>query len=163
MTAIPTWPSAADRALALAEALRNEALAQGQPPAIQTLPARPRAAYDRLVDAVNRLPRPLTVLGSLALLGSALVAPDWFQARMDALSQMPEALWWIVGGVLSLHFGARFQDRSLDLRREEAQLARAPAALPEATASPGSDAALVMDTLAPGPNPALADWHASRA
>jgi hypothetical protein len=162
----PHWPSAADRALDLAEALRAEIETTGLPPAVLGLPPRPRAAYDRLLDAINRLPRPLMVLGSLALLGSALVAPEWFQARMDALSDMPDALWWIVGGVLSLHFGARFQDRSLDLRREEVLLSRAPPpdpVLPEATASPGHDAELVIATLASGPNPALEDWRASRA
>lgn len=151
MTIMPTrWPAAADRALDLAEALRS-------PPA--SLAPRHRAAYDRLVDALNRLPRPLMVLGSLALVGSALVAPDWFQARMDALAEMPEALWWIMGGVLSLHFGGRYQERSLEARREAAP----PPALPDGSASPGSDAGLVIDTLAAGPNPALDDWRAARA
>ncbi len=152
MTLMPnSWPTAADRALDLAEAL-------GQPSAVYSLAPRPRAAYDRLLDAVNRLPRPLMVLGSLALLGSALVAPDWFQARMDALSDMPEALWWIIGAVLSLHFGGRYQERSLEARRE----AVPPVALPEASASPGSDAGLVIGTLASGQNPALDDWRAAR-
>ncbi len=152
MTLMPTsWPTAADRALALAEALRAEA------PTLSLAP-RPRAAYDRLVDALNRLPRPLMVLGSLALVGSAMIAPDWFQARMDALSDMPEALWWIIGAVLSLHFGGRYQERSLEARREAAP----PPALPETSASPGSDAALVIGTLTSGPNPALDDWRAAR-
>lgn len=156
MTLMPTswptsWPTAADRALDLAEAL-------GQPSAVSGLAPRARTAYDRLVDALNRLPRPLTALGSLALLGSALVAPDWFQARMDALSDMPEALWWIIGAVLSLHFGGRYQERSLEARRETT----APPALPETSASPGSDAGLVIGTLAAGPNPALDDWRAVR-
>lgn len=32
-------------------------------------------------------------------------------------------------------------------------------ALPEAAASPGSDAALVLASLDPGPNPALEEWR----
>ena len=102
---------------------------------------------------MNRLPRPLMVLGSLALLISALLAPDWFAARMEALSDMPEALWWIIGAVLSLHFGARYQDRDQDFRREMA----AHPAEPEAT--PG---AMALETLPSAPNPALAAWRATR-
>jgi hypothetical protein len=127
-----------EQALDLADQLRAQAQS-APPPVVGDLSPRRRAAYDRLLDAVNRLPRPLMVLGSLSLIASALVAPDWFQARMDALSDMPEALWWIIGAVLSLHFGARYQDRSQDFRREMA--GTAPTTLialsaPETAAAP---------------------------
>ena len=156
---LPFLPSViAEQALDLADELRARA-GSAPPPVIAGLSPRRRAAYDRLVDAVNRLPRPLMVLGSLALLASALVAPDWFAARMDALSDMPEALWWIIGAVLSLHFGARYQAHSQEFRREMATAA--PVTL--ATASPGTDAGLVLDTLDPGPNPALEAWRDAKA
>ena len=103
------------------------------------------------------------VMGSLALLASALVAPDWFAARMDALSDMPEALWWIIGAVLSLHFGARYQDRSQEFRREMAAPADPGALLTLATASPGLDADLVLRTLQPGGNAALEAWQNAKA
>ena len=149
-----------EQALDLADELRTRAEAS-PPPVVAGLAPRRRAAYDRLLDAVNRLPRPLMVLGSLALLGSALVAPDWFRARMDALADIPEALWWIIGAVLSLHFGARYQDRSQDFRREMATaVAPAPAF---ATASPGTDADLVLRTLDSGSNPALDAWRGAKA
>lgn len=157
-------PSVAERALEIAEAVRAEAQAAGLPPVVTGLSARRRAAYDRLVDAANRLPRPLMVIGSLALLGSAILAPGWFESRMQALSDMPEALWWIIGAVLSLHFGARYQDRSQEFQREVAATVAQGAApapvLPAAQASPGSDAALVMGTLAAGPNSAVEEWRA---
>lgn len=140
------------------------------PPAVGRLPPRPRAAYDRLVDALNRLPRPVMVLGMLALLGAALVAPGWFSERMDALAEMPEGLWWIIGAVVSLHFGARYQDHAQAFEREivEAVVARpAPEPEPEAgtpaVAKPGADAEVVLGTLATGPNSALADWRAEAA
>ena len=156
------WPSAASRAIELAEEIRRRAEEAG-PPVLTGLSPRRRAAYDRVVDALNRLPRPLMVLGSLALLGSALFAPAWFEGRMEALSNMPEALWWVIGAVLSLHFGARSQDRSQEFQREVAAsvvLPSAPApALPQAAASPGADAALVMATLESGPNPAIEEWR----
>jgi hypothetical protein len=163
MTLMPRspWPGVAERALEIADELR--ARAHVAPPlGVTGLGARPRAAYDRLLDAVNRLPRPLMVLGSLALLASALVAPDWFAARMEALADMPEALWWIIGAVLSLHWGARTQHHAQAFRRETAAHAPPPKPAPSLPASPGTDAALTLDTLGPAPNPALDDWRASR-
>lgn len=63
--------------------------------------------YDRAVDALNRLPRPLLALGSVGLFGFAMLDPDGFAARMQGLAAMPEPLWWLVGGIVSFHFGAR--------------------------------------------------------
>lgn len=165
LTLRTNFATAAERALALAEEVKRQADAAGVPSAVTGLAPRPRAAYDRLLDAVNRLPRPIMVLGSLALVLSALLAPEWFAARMEALGEMPEALWWIIGAVVSLHFGARYQDRSHELQREVAQAVAAPTAvaLQAAEASPGADAALVAETLEPGPNPALTAWRAARA
>ena len=145
-------PSAFDHVLDLADQLLARS-ATLPPPGVDGLSPRRRAAYDRLLDAVNRLPRPLMVLGSLALLGSALLAPDWFAARMDALSDMPEALWWIIGAVLSLHFGARYQDRSQEFRREMATQPPDPELTP---------LAVPVDALSSAPNPALAAWRATR-
>lgn len=152
---LPRWPVLLD----LAEALRRRAEEAGPPPPVTGLAPRPRTAFDRLVDALNRLPRPIATLGTLALLGTALAAPDWFADRMEALSRMPEGLWWLIGAVLSLHFGARAQARSHEFRREMA--ASEPLA-PATPASPGADAALILATLAPGPNPALAEWKAAQ-
>ncbi|MBP1806000.1 3TM-type holin [Rubellimicrobium aerolatum] len=157
-------------ALDHAERLARAAQASGLPPAVGRLDRRPRAAFDRLVDALNRLPRPLSVLGTLALLGAALAAPDWFAARMEALARMPEGLWWLIGAVLSLHFGSRVQAHAQEFRRE-VLAATLPAPEPEpaatartpAIAEPGPDARLTLSTLAPGANAALADWRAGRA
>lgn len=150
-----------DATLAVAESLRDQAIAAGEPAAVTRLSPPARSAYDRAVDALNRLPRPVMVLGSLALLLSALLAPAWFDARMEALARMPEALWWLIGAVLSLHFGARFQDRSQQLTREIAAALPPPVlAVPAPEASPGTDADLVLATLAPAENPALEAWRA---
>lgn len=155
------------RALDIAEQVARRAGQGEAPPAVGRLPPRPRAAYDRLVDALNRLPRPVMVLGTLALIGTALAAPTWFADRMNALAEMPEGLWWIIGAVVSLHFGARYQDHAQAFEREivEAVVARpVPEEPPEAgtpaVAKPGADAEVVLGTLATGPNAALADWRA---
>lgn len=84
----------------LHQALLNSALA-----AEATAPRG--ATYDRIVDGLNRLPRPLMVLGSMALFGYGVADPAGFAQRMDGLRQMPDQLWWLLGAVVSLFFGAR--------------------------------------------------------
>ena len=153
---VTTWARGID-AVEVADAVRRRADEAGPPPAIQRLPAGPRATFDRLVDALNRLPRPILTFGTLALLGTAVLAPDWFSGRMEALSRLPEGVWWIVGAVLGLHFGARAQDKAVAAKTE-------PAPLPEAAgtptaAAPRGDAALALDTLRTGPNAALEEWR----
>ena len=68
---------------------------------------RPPGRYDRLVDALNRLPRPALAYGALALIGFAMVDPSGFVQRMQALQSAPTELWWLLGAVIAGHFGAR--------------------------------------------------------
>jgi hypothetical protein len=82
-----------------------------------------RARFDLLVDALNRLPRPLGALGGLGLMAYAVLDPAGFAAAMTALEQAPEPLWWILGAVLGLHFGAREA-----FHRREQKAATAPKA-----------------------------------
>jgi len=63
--------------------------------------------FDRVLDGLNRLPRPLLAFGCLALFGFAMIDPVAFAARMTALKEVPEALWWLLGGVVGFYFGAR--------------------------------------------------------
>ena len=63
--------------------------------------------FDRLVNGLNRLPRPMLAFGTLALFGYAMVDPDGFGARMTGLNQVPEPLWWLLGAIVGFYFGAR--------------------------------------------------------
>ena len=109
--------------------------------------------FDRLVNGLNRLPRPMLALGTLGLFIYAMVDPIGFGERMRGLAYVPQPLWWLLGAIVSFYFGAR-----------ELHYFRTP---PTATAS-GSSAhrmsswrpsrppvpeAEAVDT--PGPNPAL--------
>lgn len=69
--------------------------------------AAPQGRYDRLIDAANRLPRPVLVYGTVALMFLALIRPDLFDRGMASLDRMPDELWWLVGAILAGHFGAR--------------------------------------------------------
>ena len=63
--------------------------------------------YDQVIDAMNRLPRPALMILTVALFSYAALDPDGFAARMQALSAVPEPLWWMQGAVVTFYFGAR--------------------------------------------------------
>jgi len=98
--------------------------------------------FDRFVNGLNRLPRPMLAFGTLALFAYAMVDPPHFADRMVGLNEVPEPLWWLLGAVVSFYFGAReahyFRTRSVTAR----------------SVSPGPAAG------GAGPNPALDDWRA---
>jgi len=137
--------------------------------------ARRRGLFDRLMDAINRLPRPALALGTLGLFVSAMVDPPWFAARMHGLALVPEPLWWLLGVIVSFYFGARYQVKHQAFQRDlAASLAAAPqlmeniaalegmrAGTPGA-ADPGPDAQLALSATRPEANPALEDWRAGR-
>ena len=83
--------------------------------------------FDRLIDGLNRVPRPAMALGTLALFVSAMAEPVWFAERMQGIALVPEPLWWLMGAIVSFYFGARHQAKSQDFQRSIADtLARTP-------------------------------------
>lgn len=63
--------------------------------------------FDRLVNGLNRLPRPFLAFGTLGLFTYAMVAPEAFARRMVGLNAVPEPLWWLLGAIVAFYFGAR--------------------------------------------------------
>ena len=63
--------------------------------------------FDRMVNGLNRLPRPLLAFGTIGLFIYAMVDPVKFAARMVGLNAVPEPLWWLLGAVVAFYFGAR--------------------------------------------------------
>ncbi|MEJ6394457.1 holin family protein [Gymnodinialimonas sp. 2305UL16-5] len=63
--------------------------------------------FDRAINGINRLPRPMLALGTLGLFVYAMVDPVAFSARMIGLQEVPEPLWWLLGAIVSFYFGAR--------------------------------------------------------
>ncbi|RVV99264.1 carboxylesterase [Mesobaculum littorinae] len=138
-----------------AHALREAALAQFAAEFAQSR----RGWFDRLVDGLNRLPRPAMALGTLGLIGAAMVDPVWFSERMQGLALIPEPLWWLMGAVVSFYFGARAQAKGQDFQRS---LAATLAAYPAGGAVDGKAPHKVPATAAAWGNAALADWRAER-
>lgn len=128
--------------------------------------------FDRLVDAANRLPRPLMALGTLGLMVSAMVDPVWFASRMQGIALVPEPLWWLLGAIVSFYFGARHQAKGQEFQVRVAQtMAQVPQVVDNLKALRALDSGQAVaadppattgqDTEREGEpdNPALADWR----
>ena len=86
-----------------------------------------RGLFDRFMDGLNRLPRPMLALGTLGLFVAAMADPVWFAQRMQGVALVPEPLWWLMGAIVSFYFGARHQTKSQDFQKGlSATLARTP-------------------------------------
>lgn len=105
--------------------------------------------FDRLVNGLNRLPRPCLAFGTIGLFVHAMYDPQGFAARMVGLNAVPEPLWWLLGAVVAFYFGARetyyFRNRP----------AGAPAQGAEGPGFGEGPGAVPLDD-----NPALRDWQA---
>lgn len=112
-----------------------------------------KGLFDRFVDALNRLPRPLLAMGTIALFGAAMSDPDWFASRMAGIALVPEPLWWLMGAIVSFYFGARHQVKSQEFQRSVARSVAMGTAVTRATAADRSGVD-VED------NAALAEWQA---
>ena len=124
--------------------------------------------FDRFVNALNRLPRPLLALGTLGLFVYAMAEPRGFSVRMEGLNLVPEPLWWLLGAVVSFYFGAR----EFHYQRRRSAVATARAVLTGGAAMPGEttladpDEAPVKtpdETAAPVAGPAAAAARVSRS
>ena len=78
--------------------------------------------FNQLVDALNRLPRPLMAFGVIGLFVSAMFDPLWFAARMQGLVLVPDALWGLLAIIVTFYFGARYQAKALDFQKDAARL-----------------------------------------
>jgi len=135
-----------------------------------------RGLFDRIMDGINRVPRPALALGTLGLFISAMVDPVWFGQRMQGIALVPEPLWWLLGAIVSFYFGARHQMQGQAFQRSIAQtMANVPTVVHNISAiralesgsvgvaDTGHEADLALKTINVDPNPALVDWKKGRA
>lgn len=111
-----------------------------------------RGLFDRIMDAVNRLPRPMMALGCLGLFVSAMIEPVWFAARMQGIALVPEPLWWLLGVIVSFYFGARHQMKGQEFQRSMAVCLSQISRLSEGAQSD-------LETSEGEPNAALIAWR----
>lgn len=145
-----------------------------------------RRGFDAVMDGINRLPRPCLAFGTIGLFVAAMCDPIWFAERMQGLALVPDALWWLMGAVVSFYFGARHQLKGQDFQREIARtLTRVPMVLDntralralkdEADGDEGTAGSVLTSSLRvtggpeptgepnAAPNAALADWRMQSA
>jgi len=122
-----------------------------------------RGIFDRIMDGLNRVPRPALALGTLGLFVSAMVHPVWFAERMQGIALVPEPLWWLMGAIVSFYFGARHQIKGQEFQRSIAttmlrtkDVTKNIAAL-RALDAPADDAD--QEVASSDPNPALEEWR----
>jgi hypothetical protein len=131
----------ATRSMELATELRQSALAQHG----AEFTHAPDGWFDAMVNGLNRLPRPMLALGTLALFGYAMADPSGFSLRMQGLGTIPEPLWWLLGAVVAFYFGAR-ETHYLRARMQTQVV-------------PADSSGQKAEDIPPEDNPALQDWR----
>ena len=128
-----------------------------------------KGVFDRLMDGLNRVPRPAMALGTIGLFVAAMSDPIWFASRMQGVALVPEPLWWLMGAIVSFYFGERYQAKGQQFQRS---LAETVARANDVTANIAKLNALADSQeadMGPGEsigsadwrdNPALKDWRA---
>ncbi|MFO1105208.1 MAG: holin family protein [Amaricoccus sp.] len=115
--------------------------------------------FDRFMNGLNRLPRPVLVIATFGLFGYCMADPNGFATRMQSLDLVPDPLWWLLGAIVSFYFGARelhYQrtrsSGTLALSRET----RTATTAPEAIAAPIAKPAALRPRPRPTPAPTAA-------
>lgn len=120
--------------------------------------------FDRFVDALNRLPRPVLALGTLYLFFQAWHDRATFVDVMEALAVVPEPLWILLGAIVTFYFGARETHhwrRRAD--RSQALNVAKEVVVPDLPSPPPDPPEADPDFEPTEPNAALDAWRAERA
>lgn len=135
---------------------------------------RNRTWFDGLIDALNRLPRPMLAFGTIGLFVAAMTDPIWFAERMQGLVLVPDQLWTLLGIVVAFYFGARelahFRQSGIERAAMDAA-ANVPVVLENiekirelrhdtpGAADTGQDASLQIAATQPDRNVAIEEWR----
>jgi hypothetical protein len=113
--------------------------------------------FDRFVDSLNRLPRPVMALMTIWLFFQAWWDRATFAEVMFALALVPEPLWWLLGVVVSFYFGAR-ETHHFRQSKQSVEVLRAASDLTPVEPLPPPD-----EDAPPTENAALLEWRATRS
>ncbi len=124
----------------------------------------PTGWFDSFMNGLNRLPRPLLVIGTLGLFTYSMIAPDGFAVRMRGLALVPEPLWWLLGAIVSFYFGARelHYSRTSAKPKLTAVATRQTDGTVETVALRETAPASASDASGPDYNAAVVEWRAQQ-
>lgn len=134
-----------------------------------------RGGFDRFMDGVNRLPRPMMVAGVFGLLIWTSVDPISSAQVFTSWAIIPTEFWYVVLAIVTFYFGGRYQAKVHDMQRRLASVAKGvPAVLetlsgledlrPESpgSADTGSDVSAEERAGKPANNAAMNAWRAGK-
>lgn len=116
-----------------------------------------KGVFDRFIDGLNRLPRPMLALGTIGLFVAAMSDPVWFASRMEGILLIPEPLWWLMGAIVSFYFGARHQVKGQEFQRSVARSVAMGGTMTSPKVEGGKET-LINTT----DNAALIEWETTR-
>lgn len=130
--------------------------------------------FAQFTDGLNRLPRPLMVLGCFGILIYTPFNPVHMAEVFTAWSLIPAGMWAIIGTIVAFYFGGRAQIKEINFQKEMAATAAlAPKIIANmkairelrfdspGVADAGTDSEVRLEVTAPTDNPALDDWRAT--
>ena len=78
--------------------------------------------FQRFVGGLNALPRPFLALGTIGLVGYAMIDAESATQSFAALSNLPTELWGMLAIVVSFYMGGRLQIKSLNAKEQAQRL-----------------------------------------
>ena len=118
--------------------------------------------FDRLIDGINRLPRPTLALGTIGLFVFAMVDPLAFAARMQGLALVPDKMWWLLGAIVTFYFGARYQAKAIEAQKIVTLSPKVVSnirSIEKVSANAGNDAETTLSVTDPKENAAISEWR----
>ena len=81
--------------------------------------------FDRFVNNLNRLPRPVLVIITIAYFLTSFISPEKFKAINEGLATVPESMWYVLLTIIGFYFGARHLEKRLvsNVKKELIQIA----------------------------------------
>ncbi|WP_305970431.1 MULTISPECIES: 3TM-type holin [unclassified Mameliella] len=124
-----------------------------------------RTWWDSLIDGLNRLPRPMLVLGVFVMLIWSVADPVFMAKVFSSWAIIPAPVWALIMVIVTFYFGGRQQAKGLEFQRDVAGLmAQTQTVLNSRESLDALEAGDAPPEAAPevSDNPALDAWRASK-
>lgn len=127
-----------------------------------------QSLFNIFVDGANRLVRPTCTYGIIALFIWAVVDPVEYSITMQAVTLIPEMLWWVFLTIIAFWFGGRLLEKANvgSVKPPSIEQVKEVVVLRNKMSSMGKQedtlAAELKDTKKPLTNAAILEWNKQR-